>query len=192
MRDGNRVLNLGMSTFGRAFSVLGLVCAATFPTAPAASAEPGDPGTQPIAMGNFTVPDEPGWVFFKPEGFGGEGCGIGPDGSVGCDIVPSRGPDGTPIQAGVPGPPGSYSCGDDICPLPPPGADQIVAGPQQAAEYAQSDKPAFTRDVDVLGPGYRLVNGDGWCYVGSGSPRSVVCNSGDHGFSVQAVGVRFW
>jgi len=154
------------------------------------SPAPDDPGA--LAEGDFTTTADPGWIFFQPEGFGGNGCGIAPDGTVGCDIVPSRWPDGTPVQAGQPGPAGSYSCGGANCPLPPPGANQIVTGPEDPAHYAESATATFTRDVDVLVPGYRLVNGAGWCYVGSGSPRSVVCNSGDHGFSVQALGVRFW
>lgn len=157
-----------------------------------AVAEPADPATWPVADGDFTSPGDPGWVFFTPQGFEGRGCGIGPDGLIGCDIVPSRWPDGTPVQAGLEGPPGSYSCGDGYCPLPPPDADRIIAGPQQRAEYVTSGTQTFTRDVGELSPGYRVVNGGAACYVGSGSPRSVVCDSGEHGFSVQAVGVSFW
>lgn len=186
-----------MASISRFLSAIGLACAAALYPASAAVAEPSDPfdpGTWPIADGNFTSPGDPGWIFFKPKGFGGHGCGIGPDGTVGCDIVPSRWPDGTPVQAGRPGPPGFYSCGsgENYCPLPPPGADQIVASPQQRADYAQSDTPAFTRDVGVLYEGYRLVNGNASCRLGAGSPLVLACDSGEHGFSVQAVGVRFW
>lgn len=180
-----------MTVLSRVLPVIGLSIAALVHP-PSAGAEPVDPGTWPVAEGNFTTPGDPGWVFFLPSGFDGRGCGIGPDGTVGCDIVPSRAADGTPVQAGVPGPPGSYSCGTNYCPLPPPGADQIVAGPLQRADYDQSGSLTFTREVGTLDPGYRVLNGAGWCYVGAGSPRSVVCRSGDHGFSVQAVGVRFW
>lgn len=181
-----------MTASTRVLPAIALMCAAVLHPVWTAVAEPADPSSWPVASGDFTTPADPGWIFFKPAGFGGGGCGIGPDGMIGCDIVPSRSADGIPVQAGVPGPPGSYSCGDDYCPLPPSGADQIVAGPQQRAGYVESSTPTFTRDVDDLSPGYRVVNGDGWCYVGSGSPRSVVCQSGEHGFSVQAVGVRFW
>ncbi|MBU3750157.1 MAG: hypothetical protein FGM52_06845 [Mycobacterium sp.] len=180
------------NAIARLLPALGLAAAAVLYPQATAAADPADPSTWPVADGNFTTTADPGWVFFVPDGFAGRGCGIAPDGAVGCDIVPSRDADGTPVQAGVPGPPGSYSCGGDYCPLPPPSAEQIVAGPQQQAEYTSSDTSTFTRAVGSLVPGYRLVNGDGWCYVGAGSPRSVVCHSGPHGFSVQAVGVRFW
>lgn len=139
------------------------------------------PLTWPVAQGNFTSPSDPGWVFFGPYG-----CGIGPDGTIGCDRVPARWPDGTPVQAGVPGPPGFYSCGGRRCPLPPPGANQIVAGPQQPAEYVESPTPTFTRDVASLPEGYRLVNGDAWC--ATGYQGSVFCASGDNGFVIDAVG----
>lgn len=175
----------------RVLPALALMCLAVFQPA-TALAEPSDPGTWPIADGNFTSPADPGWIFFKPNGFGDRGCGIGPDGAVGCDIVPSRWPDGTPVQAGMAGPPGSYSCGGGYCPLPPPGADQIVASPQQQAAYAQADTQTFTRDVGVLYEGYRLVNGNTSCRLGTGSPLVLTCNSGEHGFRVQAVGVGFW
>lgn len=173
----------------RVLPALALMCAAVFYPATATA---DDPSTWPIAEGNFTSAGDPGWIYFKPSGFGGNGCGIGPDGTIGCDIVPSRWPDGTPVQAGVAGPPGSYSCEDRYCPLPPAGANEIVVGPQQRADYAQSDTPRFTRDVGVLYEGFRLVNGNSSCRLGTGSPRVLVCDSGDHGFSVHAFGVSFW
>lgn len=176
----------------RTGSVLGLLAAVGLCMTPVAGAEPADPATWPVADGNFTSPDDPGWVFFKPYGFDGHGCGISPDGDVGCDIVPSRWPDGTPVQAGVPGPPGFYSCGDDYCPLPPPDADQIVAGPQQRGQYNRSDNPTFTRDVDVLTGGHRLGNGAAVCRLGTGSPLILTCDTGGHGFRVQAVGADLW
>ena len=181
-----------MASAKRLLPALGLVCAGVLPAATALAA-PADPGTWPIAEGNFTSPGDPGWIFFNPAGFDG-GCGIAPDGMIGCDIVPARSSDGTPVQAGMPGPPGSYSCGpgENYCPLPPPGVNQIVAGPQKQADYAQSATPTFTRDVSTLPAGYLLVNGDSSCRLGTGSPRVLVCDSGGHGFSVQAVGVRFW
>lgn len=180
-----------MTSIARFLSAIGLACAASLCLASAAVAEPSDPGTWPLAEGDFTSQGDPGWIFFKPHGFGGQGCGIGPDGTIGCDIVPSRWQDGTPVQAGVMGPPGFYSCGDSFCPLPPPGADQIIVGPLQRADYAASDTPTFTRDVGVLYEGYRLVNGNASCRLGTGSPLVLSCNSGDHGFTVHAFGVSF-
>lgn len=183
-----------MRSVPRFLFTFGLACAAVMHPAAIALGEPADPTTVPVADGTFTSPGDPGWVFFRPAGFGGQGCGIGPDGMIGCDIVPARSADGTPVQAGVPGPPGSYSCesGENYCPLPPPGVNQIVAGPQRQAEYAQSAAPTFTRDVSTLPMGYRLVNGDASCRLGTGSPLVLSCDSGGHGFSIQAVGVRFW
>lgn len=170
----------------RTFATAAMVLSAVLPTAPTAAADPADPGTWPVAQGNFTSSGEPGWIFFKPTGFGGHGCGISADGSVGCDIVPGRWPDGTPVQAGVPGPPGFYSCGGENCPLPPPGADQMLVSPQEPARYAESATPDYTRDVDSLPNGYRLVNGGSWCSL---SQQGVLrCIAGDHGFTVSAVG----
>ena len=143
------------------------------------------PQAWPIAQGDYTSPGDPGWIFFTPMGFDGRGCGIGPNGTVGCDIVPARWPDGTPVQAGMPGPPGSYSCGDRRCPLPPPDANQTVAGPQAPAEYVTSDAFTFTRDVDMLNSGYRLVNGDAWCAVGY--QGTVSCATGANGFILSGI-----
>ncbi len=124
-----------------------------------------------MAQGNFTSPGDPGWIFFKfidadPDGIG---CGIGPDGTVGCDTVPINTPE-----------PGD--CGDDRCPVIPPGANQTIAGPQQPVEYVQSDTLTFTRDVDDLPEGHRLVNGDAWCAVGF--QGSVSCTSGVKKFTL--------
>lgn len=144
------------------------------------------PQTWPLAQGNFTSPGDPGWIFFKPffapAGFTGPkadaaraaqyGCGIGPDGTIGCDHVPSD-----PWQGDGPG------CGDRNCPPPPPGTNQTVAGPQRPAEYVQSDVATFTRDgVGDLPEGHRLANGDAWCAVGY--QGSVFCVSGDNGFTL--------
>ncbi|MGI9163658.1 MAG: hypothetical protein ACR2JI_12170 [Mycobacterium sp.] len=175
-----------MTLLLRAVAVLGLVSAATVGASPTATAEPADPGSWPVAQGDFTTPADPGWIFFRPMGFEGGGCGIGPDGTVGCDIVPGRWPDGTPVQAGEPGPPGFYSCGGRDCPLPPPGTNQTVAGPGEPATYVQSDAQTFTRDVDVLAQGYRVLNGAAWCAVGF--QGSVSCSTGDNGFTLTAVG----
>ena len=177
-------MNRVMSTVIRALSVTVLALTAAFCSAATAVAD--DPDTWPVAQGNFTSPDDPGWIFFKPQGSEGRGCGISPDGMIGCDIVPSRWPDGTPVQAGMPGPPGFYSCEGRNCPLPPVGADQIVVGPQEPAHYADSATPGFTRDVDVLPSEHRLVNGNAWCRV---SQQGIVrCVTGDNGFTVFALG----
>lgn len=142
----------------------------------------------PVAQGNFTDPDDPGWVFFKPffgpEGLSGPkadslravqyGCGIGPDGTVGCDTVPS--------SQSLPSPAASFDCGDLRCPVPPPGTTQTVAGPNQPGEYVRSDTLAFTRDVGDVSEGHRIVNGDAWCAVGY--QGSVSCTSGANGFTL--------
>ena len=141
--------------------------------------------TWPLAQGDFTSPGDPGWIYFKPffypAGYTGSkadaaraeqyGCGIGPDGTVGCDHVPSD-----PWQGSGPG------CGDLRCPPPPPGANQTVAGPQQPGQYVQSPVATFTRNVGDLPQGYRLANGDAWCAVGY--QGSLTCNSGANGFTL--------
>lgn len=196
----------------RGISALGLVCASALLGTPTSAAEPTEPAvcdpvdlasanscagtppqTWPLAQGNFTSPGEPGWIFFKPlfapAGSTGPkadgmrsaqyGCGIGPDGTVGCDTVPSA--------QSSPSAPGSFDCGDQRCPLPPPGANQTVAGPQQPGQYVRSDASTvtgltFTRDVDDLPEGHRLVNGAAWCVVGY--QGSVSCTSGANGFTL--------
>ena len=105
------------------------------------------------------------------------GCGIGPDGTIGCDHVP-----GNPFDN-----PDAYRCGGLRCPLPPPGTNPTVAGPKQPAEYVYSETPTFTRDgVGDLPEGHRLVNGDAWCSVGY--QGSVSCASGDNGFTLAGWG----
>lgn len=114
-------------------------------------------------------------MLFKQSDFSG-GCGIGPDGTVGCDLVP-------PLESpGAPGPPGSYSCEGRRCPLPPPGTNQTVASAQQPAQYVHSDVSTFTRAVDELPAGHRLVNGNAWCVAGW--QGSVSCVSGNNGFTI--------
>lgn len=191
--------NLVMSNvFGRLAS--GLALAAALTVTPIAAADPGTcdpvpsaqnscagqpPQTWPLAQGNFTSPGDPGWVFFKPFFFqagstgpkadgsraGQYGCGIGPDGTIGCDHVPSD-----PWKGASPG------CGDLSCPPPPPGANQTVVSPGEPARYVQSDSPTFTRDVADLPEGHRLVNGDAWCAVGY--QGSLSCVSGANGFTL--------
>ena len=144
------------------------------------------PQTWPVAQGNFTVASDPGWIFFKPffapAGATGPkadssrseqyGCGIGPDGTVGCDHVP-----GDPWGATGP------RCGELRCPPTPPGANQTVMSPQRPAEYVHSDAATFTRaDVGDLPEGYRLVNGDAWCAVFY--QGSISCVSGANGFTL--------
>lgn len=147
-----------------------------------------DPGNWPVVdTSGYTTPGDPGWVFFRAYSEDGQGCGISPTGTVGCDIVVQRNADGTPIQVGTSAPPGSYACnppGENrlSCPLPPPGTNQVVADPQQPARYLESGTPTFTRDVDVLPAGYRLVNGNAWCYVSPASPGGIRCGTGDNGF----------
>lgn len=173
---------------------------ASLTVVPTAAADPGGchptPGTEnscagqppetwPVAQGDFASPDDPGWVFFKPffqaAGATGPkadasrsaqyGCGIGPDGTIGCDHVPSD-----PWEGSSPG------CGDLRCPPPPPGANQTVVSPREPAHYVQSDAPTFTRDVGDLPQGYRLANGDAWCAVGY--QGSLTCVSGANGFTL--------
>lgn len=169
----------------RVLRVGALVCAAAFThlaTAPIVLASPDD---RPIADGTFTSPADPGWIFFRPQGFDGSGCGMGPDGTVGCDIVPARWGEGTPVQAGVPGPPGFYSCEGRRCPLPPPDVTQTVVSSQAPAAYVVSTTESFTRDVDTLPAGYRLVNGDAWCSLSE--QGTLRCVSGPNGFTLNSL-----
>lgn len=161
--------------------VAALVLAPTVAAAPT----PDDPSQWPVVdNGAYTSPGDPGWVFFLTSS-DGRGCGISPSGTVGCDIVVSRSADGTVVQAGVPGPPGFYSCsvpGEKQlrCPLPPPGANQIVADAQNPARYNQSAIPTFTRKLAVLPLGHRIVNGGAWCSL---SEQGVIdCATGSNGF----------
>ncbi len=165
----------------RLLTAVGLACVAVFYPATAVA---DDPSTWPVADGDFTTPSDPGWIFFQPQGFGGRGCGIGPDGTVGCDIVPASWPDGTAVQEGQPGPPGSYGCEGRRCPLPPPGVNQTVMTPQAPAEYRRSEAKTFTRDVSVLPLGYRLVNGNAWCSLSE--QATLRCVSADNGFTLNA------
>lgn len=158
-------------------------------SAPVVGADPGnDPGQWPVVDNSgYTSATDPGWVFFRAYSEDGPGCAISPTGTVGCDIVVPREPDGSPVQIGTSAPAGSYACNPPgeqrySCPLPPPGANQVLADPQQPARYAESATPTFTRDVAVLPAGYRLVNGAAWCSVSPASPGGITCRSGDNGF----------
>lgn len=121
-------------------------------------------------------------MFFRAYCEGGRGRGIGPDGTVGCDITVDRNEDGTAVQWGEPGPPGFYGCGSRNCPIPPPGTNQIFASPNNAARYAESDALTFTRDVAVLPEDHAIVNGNASCYVSSASLGGISCRTGKNGF----------
>ncbi len=139
--------------------------------APVAEAEPPWPGSPdyPLAEGNYTTEEDPGWVYFvvdfpwKPAIHDYFGCGIGPDGTVGCDRVPN--PDQYPGMQ-----PATY---------PPPGTNQTVATGSEAASYRFSLTPTFSRDVDILPEGRQLVNGNAQCQRGLQGTMS--CRTGEHG-----------
>jgi hypothetical protein len=119
------------------------------------------------ARGRYTTPDDPGWVFFKTpsiEGAPSHFCGISPNGAMaGCDLVP----------------------GKDV----PEGMNQTVVEAGAPAHYVRSDTPTFTRDVDVLLEGHRLVNGPASC--GRGYQGTIQCVIGAHTFVVSSeYGVR--
>lgn len=159
----------------------------------AAPAHADEPATAPtVDSSAYTASDKPGWVFFRAYGADGQGCGIGPDGAVGCDIVVDRNADGTVVQWGSPGPAGFYNCNPPgqqlFCPLPPAGTNQVVADPQKPARYVQSGTATFTRNAPVLPEGYRLVNGGAWCYVSPASPGGITCRTGQNGFHWSAAG----
>lgn len=132
----------------------------------------------PVGQGHYTSPSDPGWIFFlSPRGYGGTragqpvpqyGCGIGPDGTVGCDAVPD---------------PANY--GNDPETVVPLDADQTVATADQPGGYRHSDELTFTRDVDVLPEGHQLDNGDAFCLVGF--QGSVSCTTGEHGFTIYSI-----
>lgn len=58
-------------------SALVLLVPAALSAASIAAAEPTDPGTWPVAQGNFTTPGEPGWVFFETQGIRRQRPGTG-------------------------------------------------------------------------------------------------------------------
>jgi hypothetical protein len=149
---------------------------------PVAEADPPLPDgpDYPLAAGNYTTEADPGWVYFVVD-FGGKpsdyhdffGCGIGPDGTVGCDRVPD---------------PGRYP--SLFATYPPPGANQTAANFGEEASYRFSFTPTFTRDVDVLPEGRQLVNGNAKCR--RGLQGSMSCRSGEHGFVLSTVWGENW
>ncbi|SPM31826.1 hypothetical protein MTAB308_5351, partial [Mycobacterium terramassiliense] len=121
---------------------------------PAAAAPPPDDiDSYPLAHGNYTAPDNYGWLYFKTPG--GWGCGIGPNGGpVGCDAVARDAP---------------------------PGTNQTYAIIYAPAEYRHSDTASFTHNVDVLLAGQRLQSLGGACAVDN--QGAVHCQTGGgHGF----------
>jgi hypothetical protein len=152
---------------------------------PAAKADP-PPGTSPVsdwtdppAEGHYTTASDPGWIFLKiyvgrdrPD----IGCGIGPDGTVGCDTVP-----------------GSFQIGDQPPTVVPPGSNQTVAGSEQPGLYRHSNSATFTRDVDQLPPGHYLVNGTAGCTLGyQGTFTCVTGPNAQHGFAHNSLWGETW
>jgi hypothetical protein len=142
------------------------IAAFAFSATPMAAADP-PPGadivdTYPLAQGNYTTADDVGWIYFKtPDG---RACGMGPlGGPVGCDAVPYDAPNGT---------------------------NQTVVDSWRPADYAHSDTPTFTRDVDTLPEGRRLQNWLASCAVGY--QGTVDCKTGEHGFVLSAVYGVLW
>ncbi|ABM12107.1 hypothetical protein ACORG1_06630 [Mycobacterium sp. TJFP1] len=143
--------------------------AAVIMAAPASAAPPGgddasgDIDAYPLAEGDYTTPDDYGWVFFTtPDG---RACGIGPNGGpVGCDAVAADAP---------------------------PGVNQTWVMSWGPAEYRYSDTASFTRGVDMLPVGERVESLGGACAVTS--PDTVRCETyGNHGFILSADQGVFW
>lgn len=162
-----------------ALSGISLVALAMAPGA-AADEPPPDGKNYPLAEGNYTAPGDPGWVYFvvdfpmKPDNHEFFGCGIGPDGTVGCDRVPR--PDEYPLMTPV-----TY---------PPPGTNQTVATAAEPGSYRFSLTPTFSREVDVLPEGRMLVNGDAKCR--RGLQGSMSCRTGAHGFMLSYTSGLNW
>lgn len=113
------------------------------------------PRTNPLGRGNYSSPDDPGWVFFTTDS--GQHCGISPDGTIaGCDDVTAEAPSDT--------------------------NQTIVDDSGAPARYVKSDTTTFTRDVDVLLGGHRIENGSATCNVGY--QGTVSCRIGEHGFTI--------
>jgi hypothetical protein len=154
----------------------------TLAMAPVAVAEPPLPGFHdyPLAEGNYTTQGDPGWVYFLVDFFSKPGihdyfgCGIGPDGTVGCDRVPT--PDKYP--------------GMRLVTYPPPGTNQTVATTGEPASYRFSLTPMFTREVDVLPEGRQLGNGTAKC--ARGMQGTMHCETGDHGFLLSYARGKNW
>lgn len=141
-------------------------CLAATPTSvPVAGAQPppDDTDAYPPAQGRYTTPNDFYWVYFRtPDG---RSCGIGPNGGpVGCDAVAADAPEGV---------------------------NQTVVNSWGPAEYRHSDEALFTRDVDVLPEGHRLVNWGASCAMGY--QGAVTCKTyGQHGFVLSTTYSEFW
>lgn len=117
------------------------------------------PGSYPLGRGRYTTPDDPGWVYFRTTDAKGAvpvRCGIAPGGALaGCDLIPSD------VSTSA-------------------GANQTVVDDSGPAHYIHSDTTTFSRDVDELRPGHRIVNGPALCWLGY---QGVVhCQVGEHAF----------
>lgn len=153
----------------RKSSLLATAFAVALIAAPTAAATPcDDPSagdTDPVGQGRFTTAEDAGWIYFKTDAQ--QSCGIGPDGTIGCDDVP-------------------YGA--------PPGTNQIVATGSVSAVYRHSDTPTFSRDVDILQPGHKLEIGEARC--GVGYQGTVSCHTpggyGGHGFTLAGAYGVLW
>lgn len=156
-----------MRGFRSFLSGLGAVVLLAAPASAAPPADidapPADIDAYPLADGDFTTPEDYGWVFFiTPDG---RACGIGPNGGpVGCDAVAADAP---------------------------PGVNQTWAMSWGPAQYRYSDTASFTRVVDMLPVGERVESLGGACAVTS--PDTVRCETyGNHGFTLSADQGVFW
>ena len=72
----------------------------------------------------------------------------------------------------------------------PPGANQTAADRSEPDSYRFPDTATFTRDVDILPEGHRLVTGDARCAMDS--QGSLSCHTGEHGFAFASICGENW
>jgi hypothetical protein len=146
--------------------LVGLIAVAAT-AAPPLQAEPppdrdGGVDSYPIGQGRYITAGDTGSIYFRTPA--GQACGIGPSGGLlGCDAVPYNAPEGT---------------------------NETVVNDGEPARYRHSDTRVFTRDVDALPEGHRLVNAGARCAVGF--QGTVHCETGEHGFVIASTYGVLW
>jgi hypothetical protein len=65
----------------------------------------------------------------------------------------------------------------------------LIAG-SAATSSASQPRQTFSRDVDILPEGHRLVNGDARCAMGY--QGSLSCHTGEHGFAFASIWGENW